>query len=382
MPPHSPGSVWNRVHYAAGLRSLGHDVHLVEEVRRDWCVDDRFHPASYEDSTNRRLFRDVLGPFGLLDGACQLFEDGEGWTGLSPRELEAVARDADLLINISGHVRTPRVLDHVDVRAYVDDDPVYTQLWVAEHDVDLGFGHHDVFFTKGLDIGTPRSPIPDAGVRWHPLLPAVHLDHWEVTPAPRAGSYTTIASWSGYKDLVFQGELHSSKYHAFQRFAPLASRSGRPLEVLLKSLASFRDDVGVRQLREHGWIVSDSAEIDSLEAYQQRIRASRGEIGIAKDAYVRARSGWFSDRAAHYLAAGRPVLAQATGFEEHLPTGTGILTFGDLDEAAAGLEELERDHAGHCRAAREFAEAHLDHRQVLTRMLDTCSAAAVGGSRR
>lgn len=372
MPPHSPGSVWNRIHYAAGLRDLGHDVHVVEEVRRDWCVDRFLRPCPYEDSVNRTLFRRVLEPFGLLGGACQLFEDGESWTGVPPEKLEAVARDADLLINVSGHIKTPRVLDHVGIRAYVDDDPVYTQLWVAEYGSDLAFDTHDVFFTRGLNIGTSATPIPDGGVRWNPLLPPVVLRYWPATPPPTTGCYTTIASWSGYKDLLFQGELYSSKYAEFDRLAPLGRMVPQRIEVLLKSLHRFADDAGVVRLRDHGWTVSDSGHIDGLVAYQEHIAASRGELGVAKNAYVKARSGWFSDRSAHYLAAGRPVVAQATGFEEHVPTGAGLFAFGDLEEAAAALEEIERDPPRQAKAARAFAEEHLDHRRVLPGMLEAC----------
>jgi hypothetical protein len=381
MPPHSPGSAWNRVHYAAGLEDLGHEVHVVEEVSPEWCVDARLRPCAYADSVNRELFRRVLEPFGLLDGACQIFDGGAATTGLSAAGLEAAARDADLLINLSGHVKTPRVLDHVGVRAYIDDDPVYTQLWVAEHGVNLGFDAHDVFFTRGLNIGTPASPIPDAGVAWNHLLPPVVLRLWPVSPAPAHGAYTTIASWSGYKDLWFRGELYTSKYAEFIRLAPLAAAAPCDVEALVKFLSRFEDDPGIRRLKEHGWLVSDSSAIDDLAGYQRQIARSRGEIGIAKNAYVKSRSGWFSDRSAHYLASGRPVLAQATGFEDHVPTGAGLVTFDDVDDGVAALRELEGDHDRHCRAAREFAEAHLDSRTVLGGLLEACAAATTGGRR-
>ena len=131
---------------------------------------------------------------------------------------------------------------------------------------------------------------------------------------------------------------------------------------------------GITLLREKGWFVSNASQIGNLSGYQGYISRSRAEIGIAKNAYVKGRSGWFSDRAAHYLASGRPVLAQATGFEEHLPTGRGLLSFETLDDAAAGVEEIDRDYKSHCRAAREFAEEYLDYRKLLPKMLETCAA--------
>jgi hypothetical protein len=369
--PFSPGMAWNWMHHVVGLRQLGHEVCYVEEVRPGWCVDAQGRPCAYAQSVQRRRFRETLERFDLLTQGCQVYDQGEATFGLSREEVTRKAREADLLVNVSGHVTAEFILDSVRRRAYVDQDPVYTQLWHAEYGKDLGFTRHDVFFSVGLNIGTPHSPIPDCGVPWYPYLPPVVLDYWPWRFDPSCTHFTTVASWTGYSDLCYQGQWYRSKYDEFSRFAPLPRQTGQPFEVLLKCFRT--GDEGVRLLQENGWSVREAGGIADLDSYQHYLARSRAEIGIAKGAYVLGRSGWFSDRAAHYLASGRPVLAQSTGFERCLPTGRGLLAFSTLEEAAGGVEQINCEYEAHCRAAREFAAEYLDYRKVFSRMLDACT---------
>jgi hypothetical protein len=370
LSPFSPGFVWDWAHIAVGLQRLGHDVYYVEEVEPKWCVDARGRPCAFDDSVNRELFRSGMERFGLMGRACQLYNRGEASLGMSVDALAAVAREADLLINISGHAKSDLVLGAVRRRAYVDQDPVYTQLWVAEYGKELNLRAHDVFFTVGLNIGTPYSPIPDGGIHWHGMLPPVVLDYWPVCVDAGCERFTTIASWAGYSDLCHRGEWYGAKGEEFRRFAALPRRVDQALEVAMRR--HDRDEEGVRLLRESGWVVTDANRICDLDSYQAYIASSRAEIGIAKNAYVKGRSGWFSDRASHYLAAGKPVLAQSTGFEHRLPTGRGLLTFETLEEARDGICRINADYAAHCRAARGFAQEHLGYDKVIPRMLDEC----------
>jgi hypothetical protein len=377
--PLVPGSVWHRLHYLLGLLKLGHDVYFVEELEPSWCVDAAGRRCPYEHSVNRVLFRDTLERFGLMDRACQVCNHGESTVGMSLAALVAVVREADLLLNMSGHVKSAFILESVRLRAYEDHDPVFTQLWCAEYGKDLNFSAHDVFFTRGTNIGTSFCPIPDCGVRWHPILPPVVPDCWPARPPPVGGPFTTIASWGGYSDLQFEGEWYRSKYAEFPRFTALPRAVGVPLEVVLKGHGPNDERVG--QLRANGWQVAAAADVADLSAYQNFIARSRAEIGIAKNAYVKAHSGWFSERAAHYLASGRPVLHQSTGFERHLPTGEGLFAFNTVEDAVAGIEAIDRDYDRHCRAARELAAAYLDYRRVLPAILEACAAAPARSER-
>jgi hypothetical protein len=373
LPPVSAGCAWNRLQYVLGLRQLGHDVIFVEEVRPEWCVDAAGHRCGYADSENRRGFMEIMRRFELVEHSCQIYNGGEATAGLSRDALAAFAGEADLLVDISGHVTSEFVLDAVARRAYLDQDPVYTQLWRSEYGKDLRLDHYDVFFTVGLNIGTPRSPIPDCGITWHPTLPPIVLDLWPVRKRS-GGCFTTIASLYGYSDLQFRGEWYRTKYEEFQRFVDLPRRTGESFEVLLKHFSD--DDEGVRVLRDHGWRVMKSNVTADLIAYRDYIGCSRAEIGITKGAYVKGRSGWFSDRTASYLASGRPALVQSTGIELWLPAGSGILSFDTLQSAADAVRDLNANYDTHSSAAREIAAAYFDARKVLPAMLDVCMTAA------
>ena len=368
--PCVPGSVLNRLNFIVGLRRLGHEVYFVEEIGADACVNTKDESCAYEESANRYLFLELMKQFGLLEKSCQIFNGGEKTAGLTLKHFLARTKDA-LLINMSGHVTLEAIFANAPRRVYVDQDPVYTQLWRSEYDVDLNFDAHDVFFSVGLNIGTEHSPIPDAGVRWQPLLPVIVPELWTQEPPNENGRFTTIASWSGYGDLEFGGEWYGAKHETFTAFADLPELSEQPFEVALKS---YRDeDEGIQALRRGGWCISSARDLTSLERYKKFIAHSKAEIGVAKTAYVKGKSGWFSDRAAHYLASGRPVLAQSTGFERVLPTGEGVVTFEGLEDAATGAAHISENYTEHAEAAKTFANDWLDYRKVLPEMLGRCS---------
>jgi hypothetical protein len=373
LPPYCPGMIWNRMQYALGFRELGHDVYFVEQVEPDWCVDSSGHHCRLQDSVNRRWFDAIMDEFGFTGRACQLYRSGEATSGMSLDALAAVCRDGDLLLNIAGHVKADVVLGNVRRRAYLDQDPVYTQLWRAEYGHDVNLDAHDTFFTVGLNIGTAHTDIPTCGLTWHHTLPPVVMND---RPAPANGAadggrFTTIASWKSFGDICYRGEWYYSKDAEFRRFAALPARVDQEFEVALRR--NDPADEGVRLLRANGWVVTASSRFTDLAVYRDHIAGSRAEIGIAKNAYVRGRSGWFSDRTADYLAHGRPALVQATGFERHLPTGQGLLTFDSMDEAVDGVERINRDYTAHCRAARNIAEEFLDSRKVLPKLLEDCA---------
>ena len=124
-------------------------------------------------------------------------------------------------------------------------------------------------------------------------------------------------------------------------------------------------------LRANGWELVDPVRAACTpDRYAEFIRASKAEIGIAKSGYVASRCGWFSDRSACYLASGRPVVAQETGFARFLPTGEGLLAFESLEDAVACVEEVERDYPRHSSAARAIAEQHLDSDRVLSSLIE------------
>jgi hypothetical protein len=291
---------------------------------------------------------------------------------LSRQALTALARSADLLINWSGHITCEFILESVARRVFLDQDPVLIQLWQEEHGMDFNLKRHEVFVSTGLNIGTPHARVPDLGVRWRHVLPPVVLECWPVQIDPSCARFTTVATLSPFGDVYYRGERYGTKHDGLKRFAELPRRVKAEFEIAVKY---YREEApGLGFLKDNGWILSDAAGIADLAGYQRYIGRSRGELGIVQSAQVTARSGWFSDRWSHYLASGKPVLVQSTDFERWLPTGRGILTFSDIGEAVEGIEEINRDYGAHCRAAREFAEEHLDHARVLPALLEACTA--------
>src|SRR6266545_7025206 len=269
ITPFSPGMAWNWMHHAVGFQKLCHEVYYLEEVEPRWCVDSRGQPCRFEDSVNRSLFQAIMERFGFMERACQVYNGGQATFGLALDALLAIAREADVLLNISGHVKTDCILSSCKRRVYVDQDPVYTQLWLAEYGKDLNLKAHEVFVSVGLDIGTAATPIPAGGVKWHHALPPVVLDYWPWRFDPSCRRFTTIASWSGFGDLCYRGEWYRSKEEEFTRFAELPRMAGQEFEVALRR---HRDgDEGVRLLRDNGWAVTEAGAIADLAHYQSYI---------------------------------------------------------------------------------------------------------------
>jgi hypothetical protein len=123
-------------------------------------------------------------------------------------------------------------------------------------------------------------------------------------------------------------------------------------------------------LEQNGWrLVSPLRHAATPDAYRDYILGARGEFTVVKQGYAAGHTGWFSDRSACYLAAGRPVIVQDTGIGSYVPTGDGLLTFTDADSAADALDRVEHDYARHAAAAAAFAREYLDSDLVLTRLL-------------
>jgi hypothetical protein len=248
-------------------------------------------------------------------------------------------------------------------------------MWCELGLVDL-FAGHDSHVTIGERIGKPRCSIPTCGVRWQTTRQPVVLDEWPVGPSPREPfAFGSIATWRGaYAPVEYGGRRYGLRAHEFRRFAELPRITGRRFELALDIDSADHAD---RVLLENGGfdLADPSVVTASLQGYRDYIRGSWAELMVAKEMYVATHSGWFSERSACYLASGRPVLAQDTGLNGLLPTGEGLVTFTDLDDAVAGVEAIAGDWHRHARAARDLAEEHFESDLVLGRLLDLVGAA-------
>jgi hypothetical protein len=343
-----------------GLRRLGHEVLFVEFVSEP--------PAAGAVAA----FKGVLGgrPSALLDA-----ETGESFAGLARPDVEGYADGADAVISLAAHYRREPwpALESVRPRILIETDPGYTHMWAADDDPLAIFGEHDVHFTVGANVGTERSAIPTCGIEWRTLWPPVILDWWSTERPIERDRMTTVAAWRDYGYLEFDGQILGPKVEEFAKFIELPSVAGEQLEL---TLAIAPDDPDRELLLEHGWRLEDPSVVRTPERYNAYVSGSLGEFSCAKGGYVGTRSGWFSDRSACYLAAGRPVVLQATGFEDVLPVGEGALAVHDLDDAAEAIAEVRGNYARHSRAAREFAREYFDAERLLSSMLQFAGLAA------
>jgi hypothetical protein len=361
-----------RLQYLLGLRALHHEVALLELL---WSTGDTNRDEELIGSFFSRMNR-----YGLKDNCILLlFDKGSDEQdlerahayGRSMRDAREIIKSADLLWNDCCGIREP-LLGMFGYRVLLDLDPGHLQ--VSALTVDLDLHSHQAFLTVGKKLNDPDCGVPTLGLKWHTFLPFVYLPMWELRPDPgHEAPFSSVTHWTWGELWLEHRVLSISKRDAYLRYLELPQRVRRPFE-LAANIDDPEDEIGDRKLFEHhSWKLVDPWEVASSPlAYQSYIVRSRAEISCPKPVFRELKTGWFSDRSACYLASGRPVLAEDTGFSDHLPTGRGLLCFNSLEEAVAGVTEIDRNYPQHMRAARELAEEYLSSHKCLPSMLSAC----------
>ncbi len=361
------GLAWHHLQYVLGLVRLGHDVRFVEDSD-DYpaCYDPTRHVMDCDPSYGLGFAADAFGRLGLERIWSYHDAHTHSWLGPDARGAQAFCRSADLLLNLSGSNPLREWNHDTPIKVYVDTDPAFTQIRHLTNPPAKALASlHNAFFTFGENIPRGSASVPDDGFPWDRTRQPVVLEQWPVLPPPRGAPYTTIMQWESYKTLEYDGVGHGTKSVSFEPYLDFPDRTTMRLEMALGSHSAPRD-----MLRMNGWSVADPLEIARTPwDYRDYIHRSRGEFTIAKHGYVVSNSGWFSERSAAYLASGRPVVTQETGFSEWLQTGNGLLAFRDPAEAAASLAEVESDYSRHSTRARGLAEEYFDSDCVLAEML-------------
>jgi hypothetical protein len=366
LPVAGTGVAWNTVQHLIALRRLGYDVYYVEATGV-WpfnaISDDCTFPVSYIGT--------LLNRFGFQDKWAYVAAHSDNRCyGLSELQVKDLYARADAIINLFGgtilrdeHMRCP-------IRIYLETDPVVHQIRIANGEqryIDL-VAAHTALFTWGANYGEPDCGVPVAPFSYKPTRSPVILDYWDSPCNPAARSFTTIAHWDqSVKDLEYHSERYSwSKHREFLKIIELPSRTAQEF-----SLALAIDDLAaVQVLEDRGWRVEDAYEVSkTLESYREYIWRSRGELTVAKDMNVRLRSGWFSERSACYLAAGKPVVTQETGFSKSIPTGLGLYAFEKLEDIPPAIEAINSDYPRHSQAAKEIAAEYFDAEKLLRQVM-------------
>ena len=363
------GIAWQAVNYLRGLEKLGYDAWYVEDHGAN-PYDPRISSVVMDCGYNLGYLRDVMESHGLAKRWAYWDAINDVYHGLSRERVRALYAEADGLINLCGATRLRE--DHLrcPVRIMVDTDPVYEQIKYAKSDPEARayLGAHTHFFTYGANLGTDRCQVPLCGVPWRATRPPIDLDLWPHAEG-QPPCFTTIATWENKgKNIEFDGATYLwSKHVNFLKFLDLPKR--RP-QTCFRMAMLPPDDAVRREVEGAGWGLIDPRPISAdMASYQAFISSSRGEFTVAKDIYVRPNSGWFSDRAVCYLAAGRPVVTMRTGFTSFCPVGCGLFDYATHEEALGAIDAIGADYPRHSRGARELAGEYFAADRVIGELL-------------
>jgi hypothetical protein len=366
------GVVWQLLHHLVGFERLGCDVYYLED-NGAYVYDPEKQTLVADAHRNLQLVGTVLDRFGFRGRWGFLDPVSQNYVGMNKSQCAALLREADAVINLCG-ASYPRE-EHLANKClvYVETDPgiLQVKLDCGDPEALTLAAAHKLFFTYGYNIGESDCLLPTAGIEWHRARPPVLLDEWhEGIGSDEPAALTTIGSWHNKgNDVVIGGDkFFWSKRVNFVKLLEVAHRANQPIELAIGIDSSPDYERAVRG----GFTVKCPVPLSlNIESYRTYISASRGEFTVAKDLYARTRSGWFSDRSVCYLAAGRPVITQRTGFEKYLPAGEGLIVFDGPEEAIEAIKEVNRDYRRHTRAAREIAVEYFDALKLLDAMAET-----------
>jgi hypothetical protein len=359
--------------FLKGFELLGHDIYYFEKGYYENACYDPLHDRLSDDCTvGVGLVRDLMEHYGMAGRWAFIDFHGQHY-GLDAAALREVFRTADIFIDMGSFGSGCWAEEAVDVpmRVLYEGEPGYTQMQMeqrrrAGEQVD----EYDRYYTVGSRIGTPDSDAPDGGQSWGHLWAVVATELFEAVPPPADAPFTTVMTWQSHRPIEYEGvTYYGQKDVEFEQFIGLPGRVEVPMELRVSG-----GDVPHDRLRENGWRIHDPGLITQpIGDYYAYMRSSAGEFSVSKSIFVKARTGWFGDRSGNYLASGRPVVMQDTGFSSRLPCGEGLFAVRSEEEAAEAIRAIRLDYAHHSKAARRIAEEHLDAKRVLRRFIEELS---------
>jgi hypothetical protein len=364
------GVGWEGMNWVLGLTKLGHDVWYFE--------DNRVNPYSFVQNSvhwdsreNIGFVKSMMERYGLGHRWAYLDPVTDySWHGVSKEKAMSLYKEADAIINLCGATQLRDEHMACPVRVLVDTDPIYEQIKLLKGDADsiAYVDAHTHLFTIGENLGAADCPVP-LNRTWHKVRPPINLDVWPADLDSSPPNFSSLATWAhSSKNIEFEGESYQwSKHMNFLRFLDLPKMTAQPLDLALRPPTPEVDKL----VRENGWNLIDPVPVSNgLGVYADFLYRSRGELSVAKDIYVRPRSGWFSDRSVCYLAAGRPVITQDTAFGKYIPTGEGLFAFSNHEEALDAIERINKDYKRHQKAARAIAEDYFEASKQMARVCD------------
>jgi len=367
------GVIWQHLHYIVGLQRLGHEVWYVEDGSR-YPYDPEAFTITEDFSYAAKMLDRLSRQYGFENRwcFCARYGDEPRTAGLSFSQLQELYRTCDAALNVCGSHELNTDLRRIPRLIYVESDPGVEQIKIDFGETatrDYLSAHH-VLFTFGEAIGSERFPVPLHGIEWLPTRQPVVTDFWRTENPPAEGAvFTSICNWStsGKKDIEWRGSKYLwSKSLEFLQFVEAPRRCGEIFELA----TDIKDAAEQQRFVDNDWRLIDPHALSiDWDRYREYIRASKGEFTVAKDQYTRLRTGWFSDRSACYLAAGRPVITQQTGFTDFYGGREGLLAFRNMDDIEQAAAAVRGDYAKHSRAAAEIAREYFEAEKVLGSLL-------------
>jgi hypothetical protein len=369
------GVIWQHLHYIIGLQRLGHDVFYIEDSARL-----PYNPDTFEVNNDFDYAAHILGHLASEFGFerrwsfCARYLPGNPTAGLPLNRIRQLYHEADAILNVCGTQEfNPDLLGNERI-LYIESDPGVEQIKVDQGNKSTikYLRRHHALFTFGENVGSELFPVPTHNLKWLPTRQPIVTDLWKTSCAPRSTAvFTSVANWStsGLKDIEWRGEKYLwSKSREFLRFVAAPKKAGETFELAI----DIKDDKTRAKFLRNGWRFRAPHDLSAdYRLYRDYIRRSKGEFTVAKDQYVRLNTGWFSDRSACYLAAGRPVITQETGFTKTYGGGRhGLIAFQSLAEIAEAVREINADYTRHSLAAREIARQFFEAEKVLRSLLE------------
>jgi hypothetical protein len=371
--PEGGGNFSVPLQWMLGLRRLGLDAVWLEVL-----------PATgdlREDASRIRKFQRLLREHGLRNSYCLLHQKPAGdahdlarmrCIGMAKRELLDRLAGPNTLLNLSYSLHPPFVLQF-ERRIFCDLDPSEIFYWMTK--MEMGQSHHHEFWTIGLNVDGADCRLPSLETRpgprlqWRTFYPLADTELLQPQPRPRFDKFCTIGQWYWGGGVEVEGEFPDlSKKFAFEPYLDLPHQAPAARFELAMNLN--RDDPEIARLRARGWrVVSPHRVARTPRAYRRYIASAAGEFTAIKGVDVAWRTGWLSDRAAAFLALGRPVITEDTGAAGYLPRESGFKFVGGVEEAVAAANEVLADWPRLSRQARDCAVETFDSAKNLRKIL-------------
>ena len=362
------GLVWHHLQYVVGLHRLGHNVLFIEDSD-DYpsCYNPETLEVSTDPSYGLKFINEVFTNFNLKDNWAYYNYHSNTWYGKTREQIESFIDQTDIFFNLSGIYPWRDFIQKIPVRVLIDTDPAFTQIDNIQNTARKNLAQsHTHFFSFGENFGKQSCSMPDDGFDWQPTRQPVVMDLWNFSPGNISGKWTTVMQWDSYKTRELDGRKYGMKSFSFMDYLDLPSKTNDTFEVAIGSASTSKIN-----LLDYGWKSVNPLEVTKThKSYQDFIKNSKGEWSIAKQGYLITRCGWFSERTTCYLASGRPVIVQDTGFSEFIETGKGLHCFSNEENILIALEKINGNYATECVLARNIVKEYFNSNKVLSGMLN------------